>query len=220
MVDSLASSRKTFACTMSSRAPELTRPAVPASGRLQVQRAAAGALRTLAFKNEENKNMIVECTALPTLIQMLRSADMGIHYEAVGVIGNLVHSSQHIKKTVLQVRRRAPPNPLPLRISPRIVLRASRHETELRLTVSAWGTCVERTVLLAVLASFHSAHGCSNAPLVHQLSSWCFSHTARNTVLVPVSPVAAGRPQTSPHVQSRAADVSDSGLTAAPAVHW
>lgn len=71
---------------------------------LQVQRAAAGALRTLAFKNEENKNLIVECQALPTLIQMLRSDDVGIHYEAVGVIGNLVHSSQHIKKTVLQVR--------------------------------------------------------------------------------------------------------------------
>jgi Armadillo/beta-catenin-like repeat len=67
-----------------------------------VQRAAAGALRTLAFKNEENKNLIVECQALPTLIQMLRSDDVGIHYEAVGVIGNLVHSSQHIKKTVLQ----------------------------------------------------------------------------------------------------------------------
>lgn len=72
-----------------------------------MQRAAAGALRTLAFKNEENKNLIVECQALPTLIQMLRSDDVGIHYEAVGVIGNLVHSSQHIKKTVLQVRRSA-----------------------------------------------------------------------------------------------------------------
>lgn len=70
-----------------------------------MQRAAAGALRTLAFKNEENKNLIVECQALPTLIQMLRSDDIGIHYEAVGVIGNLVHSSQHIKKTVLDVRR-------------------------------------------------------------------------------------------------------------------
>ena len=45
--------------------------------------------------------------ALPTLIQMLRSDDVGIHYEAVGVIGNLVHSSQHIKKTVLDVRLHA-----------------------------------------------------------------------------------------------------------------
>lgn len=60
----------------------------------QVQRAAAGALRTLAFKNEDNKNQIVECGALPTLIHMLRAEDSGIHYEAVGVIGNLVHSSQ------------------------------------------------------------------------------------------------------------------------------
>lgn len=61
---------------------------------VQVQRAAAGALRTLAFKNEDNKNQIVECSALPTLIHMLRAEDSGIHYEAVGVIGNLVHSSQ------------------------------------------------------------------------------------------------------------------------------
>ena len=57
---------------------------------IQVARAAAGALRTLAFKNEENKNQIVECGALPTLVQMLRSDDVGLHYEAVGVIGNLV----------------------------------------------------------------------------------------------------------------------------------
>lgn len=63
---------------------------------MQVARAAAGALRTLAFKNEENKNQIVECGALPTLIQMLRSDDVGLHYEAVGVIGNLVSMSFHL----------------------------------------------------------------------------------------------------------------------------
>ncbi|KAK6913906.1 BTB/POZ domain [Dillenia turbinata] len=95
----------------------------------KVQRAAAGALRTLAFKNDENKNQviglisfccysgvnfwilvsnvngmvlkIVECNALPTLILMLQSEDAAIHYEAVGVIGNLVHSSPNIKKEVL-----------------------------------------------------------------------------------------------------------------------
>lgn len=77
-----------------------------------MQRAAAGALRTLAFKNEENKNLIVECQALPTLIQMLRSDETAIHYEAVGVIGNLVHSSQHIKNTVLEVRHELNPCPL------------------------------------------------------------------------------------------------------------
>lgn len=74
----------------------------------KVQRAAAGALRTLAFKNDENKKQvinldlevglirlslvsvnktlilqIVECNALPTLILMLRSEDAAIHYEAV-----------------------------------------------------------------------------------------------------------------------------------------
>lgn len=69
---------------------------------VKVQRAAAGALRTLAFKCEANKNQIVNCNALPTLIHMLRSEDTAIHYEAVGVIGNLVHSSQPIKRTVLE----------------------------------------------------------------------------------------------------------------------
>ncbi|KAL0435740.1 UNVERIFIED_CONTAM: arm repeat protein interacting with a [Sesamum radiatum] len=49
----------------------------------KVQRATAGALRTLAFKNDENKNQIVECNTLPTLILMLRSEDAAIHYEAV-----------------------------------------------------------------------------------------------------------------------------------------
>ncbi|KAK4720281.1 hypothetical protein R3W88_018619 [Solanum pinnatisectum] len=67
----------------------------------KVQRAAAGALRTLAFKNDKNKNQIVECNALPTLILKLRSEDTAIHYEAVGVSGNLVHSSPNIKKDVL-----------------------------------------------------------------------------------------------------------------------
>jgi len=35
---------------------------------------------------------------------MLRSEDPSVHYEAVGVIGNLVHSSTEIKQQVLQVR--------------------------------------------------------------------------------------------------------------------
>eukprot|EP00798_Chlamydomonas_sp_ICE-L_P023164 gene23164-30372_t len=69
----------------------------------KLQRAGAGALRSLAFKNEENKTQIVECGALPLLIQqMLRSEDTGVHYEAVGVIGNLVHSSKKIKLLVLE----------------------------------------------------------------------------------------------------------------------
>ncbi|XP_061341357.1 ARM REPEAT PROTEIN INTERACTING WITH ABF2-like [Gastrolobium bilobum] len=67
-----------------------------------VQRAAAGALRTLAFKNVDNKNQIIECDALPTLVLMLQSEDPTIHHEAVGVIGNLVHSSPNLKKDVLQ----------------------------------------------------------------------------------------------------------------------
>lgn len=41
---------------------------------LKVQRAAAGALRTLAFKNDDNKRQIVECGALPLLIQVWTSS--------------------------------------------------------------------------------------------------------------------------------------------------
>ena len=48
---------------------------------IQVQRAAASALRTLAFKNDENKNQIVECGALPMLIFMVNicNSDYIIH---------------------------------------------------------------------------------------------------------------------------------------------
>lgn len=49
------------------------------------------------------------CQRLSTVafaMQMLRSEDSGVHYEAVGVLGNLVHSSQEIKQQVLQVRAR------------------------------------------------------------------------------------------------------------------
>jgi len=68
---------------------------------VKVQRAAAAALRTLAFKNPENKNQIVEEGALKMLLFMVRSEDSSVHKEAVGVIGNLVHSSLPIKKRVL-----------------------------------------------------------------------------------------------------------------------
>ncbi|KAL6962499.1 hypothetical protein U1Q18_029218 [Sarracenia purpurea var. burkii] len=44
---------------------------------------------------------IVKANALPTLVLMLRSEDAAIHYEAVGVTENLVHSSPNIKKEVL-----------------------------------------------------------------------------------------------------------------------
>ncbi|TKY44836.1 ARM repeat protein interacting with ABF2 [Spatholobus suberectus] len=37
----------------------------------KVQKAAALALRTLAFNNDDNKNQIIECNALPTLVLML-----------------------------------------------------------------------------------------------------------------------------------------------------
>ncbi|KAL6993096.1 hypothetical protein U1Q18_011215 [Sarracenia purpurea var. burkii] len=43
----------------------------------------------------------MKANALPTVVLMLRSEDAAIHYEAVGVTENLVHSSPNIKKEVL-----------------------------------------------------------------------------------------------------------------------
>ncbi|XP_028753653.1 ARM REPEAT PROTEIN INTERACTING WITH ABF2-like [Neltuma alba] len=72
---------------------------------VKVQRAAAEALRSLAFKNDENKNQIVRCNALPTLVLMLGSEDAAIRFEAVSFVGwlvrNLVNSSPHIRREVL-----------------------------------------------------------------------------------------------------------------------
>eukprot|EP00878_Enallax_costatus_P045108 GHUV01054020.1.p1 GENE.GHUV01054020.1~~GHUV01054020.1.p1 ORF type:complete len:147 (-),score=45.25 GHUV01054020.1:7-447(-) len=42
---------------------------------MKVQRAGAGALRTLAFKNDDNKRQIVEAGALPLLIQVSWGVD-------------------------------------------------------------------------------------------------------------------------------------------------
>uniref|UniRef100_A0A251VK95 Putative armadillo-type fold protein n=1 Tax=Helianthus annuus TaxID=4232 RepID=A0A251VK95_HELAN len=66
-----------------------------------VIRRAADAITNLAHENSIGLK-IVDCNALPTLILMLQSEDVAIHYEAVGVIGNLVHSSPNIKKEVLR----------------------------------------------------------------------------------------------------------------------
>ncbi|KAL1825941.1 hypothetical protein ACET3Z_012719 [Daucus carota] len=53
---------------------------------LKVQRAVAGALRTLSFENYENKNQIVECNALPALTLLLCSEDVTIQKEADNVV--------------------------------------------------------------------------------------------------------------------------------------
>ncbi|PWA65644.1 ARM REPEAT PROTEIN INTERACTING WITH ABF2 [Artemisia annua] len=47
------------------------------------------------------RSSIVVRNLLATLVLLLQSEDTGIHYEAVGVIGNLVHSSPKIKMDVL-----------------------------------------------------------------------------------------------------------------------
>jgi hypothetical protein len=54
-------------------------------------------LRCVAFVTR------VKPVSVLVALQMLRSEDPGVHYEAVGVIGNLVHSSQDIKQRVLEV---------------------------------------------------------------------------------------------------------------------
>ncbi|KAJ1433072.1 Armadillo-type fold [Sesbania bispinosa] len=61
-----------------------------------------GGIPPLVELLEFNDIKIVGCNALPTLVLMLRSGDPTIHYEAVGVIGNLVHSSPNIKKDVIE----------------------------------------------------------------------------------------------------------------------
>ncbi|KAK1373024.1 ARM REPEAT PROTEIN INTERACTING WITH ABF2-like [Heracleum sosnowskyi] len=67
----------------------------------KVQRAAAGALRSLSLNNDANKNQIVECNALPALIMLLYSEDAYIHHEAVDVIEILVNTSpENIKKAL------------------------------------------------------------------------------------------------------------------------
>ncbi|RDX57989.1 Arm repeat protein with ABF2, partial [Mucuna pruriens] len=53
----------------------------------------------VVYKNK--KLQIVECNVLPTLVPMLQSKDPTIHYEAVGSIGVMVHSSPNIKKDIL-----------------------------------------------------------------------------------------------------------------------
>mmetsp|Transcript_40949 Transcript_40949/g.49695 ORF Transcript_40949/g.49695 Transcript_40949/m.49695 type:complete len:793 (-) Transcript_40949:484-2862(-) len=68
---------------------------------VKVQKAAASALKTLAFRNEPNKKQMVEFKALRQLIFLLKSEDQNVHPEAVAVIGNLVHSTMEIKKQVL-----------------------------------------------------------------------------------------------------------------------
>ncbi|KAJ4873636.1 Armadillo-like helical protein [Raphanus sativus] len=45
---------------------------------------------------------IVELKTLPTLVLMLQSEDPSVHGEAIGAIGNLVHSSPDIKKEVIR----------------------------------------------------------------------------------------------------------------------
>lgn len=44
----------------------------------------------------------MQLQSLPLLIQMLYAEDSTLHYEAVGVVGNLVHSSPEIKRKVLE----------------------------------------------------------------------------------------------------------------------
>ncbi|KAF8388036.1 hypothetical protein HHK36_026702 [Tetracentron sinense] len=60
-----------------------------------------GGIPPLVDLLEFTDTKIVQCNALPTLILMLQFEDSAIHYEAVGVIGNLVHSSPHIKREVI-----------------------------------------------------------------------------------------------------------------------
>ncbi|KAI9106366.1 hypothetical protein K1719_021894 [Acacia pycnantha] len=67
----------------------------------KVQRKAVLVLHCLTRGNDENKNEVFRCNALPTLLLMLGSGDNAIQYEAVGVIGNLVQCSPNIQREIL-----------------------------------------------------------------------------------------------------------------------
>ncbi|WOG94842.1 hypothetical protein DCAR_0314139 [Daucus carota subsp. sativus] len=69
---------------------------------LKVQRAVAGALRTLSFENHENKNQIVECNALPALTLLLCSEDVTIQKEAVSVLEHVINLSPRNIKMALE----------------------------------------------------------------------------------------------------------------------
>ncbi|CAG9464571.1 unnamed protein product [Pedinophyceae sp. YPF-701] len=68
---------------------------------VKVRRAAVMALRVLAFKNDENKDAIVLHGGLETLVPLLRAEDESVYTEAIGVVGNLVHSTPLMKGRVL-----------------------------------------------------------------------------------------------------------------------
>ncbi|KAI9117262.1 hypothetical protein K1719_011428 [Acacia pycnantha] len=61
----------------------------------------AGALGSLAFKNDENQDQILKFNVLPRLVRMLGSEDATIHCAAVNAISNLAHDSPNMTKKVL-----------------------------------------------------------------------------------------------------------------------
>ncbi|KAI9117235.1 hypothetical protein K1719_011401 [Acacia pycnantha] len=65
---------------------------------VKLQSAAAGALGSLAYKNDENKNQILKLNVLPTLVLMLGSEDATIHCEAVTMISSLAQYSPNFTK--------------------------------------------------------------------------------------------------------------------------
>ncbi|KAL0371310.1 UNVERIFIED_CONTAM: arm repeat protein interacting with a [Sesamum angustifolium] len=66
----------------------------------EVEKGSAFALGFLAIK-PEHQQLIVDAGALPPLVDLLMRHRNALNSRAVGVIGNLVHSSPNIKKEVL-----------------------------------------------------------------------------------------------------------------------
>jgi len=91
-----------------------------ASAHPKVKKSALVALRVLASKNQANKLHTIHTGAVTHLVAMMESGEPELYTEAVGVVGNLVHSLPQAKiimlsMGVLQVTARpaTPPGPPP-----------------------------------------------------------------------------------------------------------
>ena len=69
----------------------------------KVKKSALVALRVLASKNQANKLHTIHSGAVTHLIAMMESGDPDLYTEAVGVVGNLVHSLPQAKIIMLSM---------------------------------------------------------------------------------------------------------------------
>ena len=71
------------------------------SDQCAVQKAAAGALDTLAYDSQPSRDAIIAANALPSLVALLGSDHFGVQEEAVRALCNLAASSQQNKDAII-----------------------------------------------------------------------------------------------------------------------